>query len=227
MGAEEIVPEKPVKDQIKEQKRSVDRSKRAVERELKKIERERKKMLTQIKKMAQKGQITGAKMLAKDIVRCKTQMSKLEQFIGQLNAVSLRIGSCASLNELGDAMANCAKAMTLVSSKLDTKKLSELDIILMKILAQMGKMMAKQDMALEMKSDMMSDILDSLDEGNEEAEEELYNQVLMEAGVNMQNELDVGVGGEKKEAVQAKPMVENVQSGVDDLDQMLKDLNNK
>ena len=39
MGAEEIVPEKPVKDQIKEQKRSVDRSKRALERELKKIER--------------------------------------------------------------------------------------------------------------------------------------------------------------------------------------------
>ena len=216
MGAEEIVPEKPVKDQIKEQKRSVDRSKRALERELKKIERERKKMLTQIKKMAQKGQITGAKMLAKDIVRCKTQMSKLEQFIGQLNAVSLRIGSCASLNELGDAMSNCAKAMTLVSSKLDTKKL-----------AQMGKMMAKQDMALEMKSDMMSDILDSLDEGNEEAEEELYNQVLMEAGVNMQNELDVGVSSEKKEAVQEKPMADNIQSGVDDLDQMLKDLNSK
>ena len=43
----------------------------------------------------------------------------------------------------------------------------------------------------------------------------------------MQNEFDFGVGGEKKEAVQAKPMAENVQSGVDDLDQMLKDLNNK
>jgi charged multivesicular body protein 2A len=218
MGAEEIVPEqqKPVKDQIREQKRSVDRSKRALEREYKKLERERKKMLTQIKKMAEKGQTTGARMLAKDIVRCKTQMTKLEQFIGQLNAVSLRIGSCSSLNELGDAMTNCANAMTLVSSKLDAKKL-----------AQMGKQMAKQDMMLEMKSDMMSDVLDSLDEGNEEAEEELYKQVLMEAGVSMQNELDVGLGGEKKENVQAKPMTDNIQSGVDDLDQMLKDLNKK
>ena len=90
-------------------------------------------MLAQIKKMAQKGQTTGAKMLAKDIVRSKNQQAKLEQFVGQLSAVSLRIGSCASLNELGDAMSNCAKAMTLVSSKLDAKKL-----------AHMAKEIAKQ-----------------------------------------------------------------------------------
>ena len=217
MGAEEIVPEKPIKEQIREQKRSVDRSKRALEREAKKLERERKKMLAQIKKMAQKGQTTGAKMLAKDIVRSKNQQAKLEQFVGQLSAVSLRIGSCASLNELGDAMSNCAKAMTLVSSKLDTKKI-----------AQMGKELAKQDMMLEMKSDMMSEVLDSLDEGNEEEEDELYNQVLMEAGVNMENELNVGGIGEKnKEEQKAKPMAESIQSGVDDLDQMLNDLNKK
>ena len=217
MGAEEVVPEKPVKEQIREQKRSVDRSKRALEREKKKLEREHKKMLAQIKKMAEKGQTTGAKMLAKDIVRAKNQIAKLEQFIGQLSAVSLRIGSCASLNELGEAMNNCAKAMTLVSSKLDTKKL-----------AQIGKTMAKQDMMLEMKSDMMSEVLDSLDDETEEESDELYNQVLMEAGVNMQNEMDVGLGGEKnKEEEKNKPMAENVQSGVDDLDQMLKDLNQK
>ena len=217
MGAEEIVPEKPIKEQIREQKRSVDRSKRSLEREAKKLERERKKMLAQIKKMAENGQTTGAKMLAKDIVRSKNQQAKLEQFIGQLNAVSLRIGSCASLNELGDAMNNCAKAMTLVSSKLDTKKL-----------AQIGKTLAKQDMMLEMKSDMMSEVLDSLDDETEEEGEELYNQVLMEAGVKMQDEMNVGIGGEKnKEEEKNKAMADNVQSGVDDLDQMLKDLNQK
>ena len=215
MGAEEIVPEKPIKEQIREQKRSVDRSKRSLEREAKKLERERKKMLTQIKKMAEKGQTTGAKMLAKDIIRSKNQQAKLEQFIGQLNAVSLRIGSCASLNELGDAMNNCAKAMTLVSSKLDTKKL-----------AQIGKTLAKQDMMLEMKSDMMSEVLDSLDDETEEEGEELYNQVLMEAGVNLGDEMNVGIGGEKNKE-EAKPMAENIQSGADDLDQMLKDLNQK
>jgi charged multivesicular body protein 2A len=218
MGAEEIVPEIPVKEQIKMQKRSVDRSRRALEREAKKLERERKKMLVQIKKLAEKGQTTGAKMMARDIVRSKSQQAKLEQFVGQLSAVSLRIGSCATLNELGDAMANCANAMTLVSSKLDAKKL-----------AHMAKEIAKQDMQLDMKADMMSDILESIDDVNEEEEEEVYNQVLMEAGVNLADQLNVD--GEKN--VQVNNNVENKMNeqppsnDTDDLDAMLKDLNSK
>ena len=218
MGAEEIVPEIPVKEQIKMQKRSVDRSRRALEREAKKLERERKKMLVQIKKLAEKGQTTGAKMMARDIVRSKSQQAKLEQFVGQLSAVSLRIGSCATLNELGDAMANCANAMTLVSSKLDAKKL-----------AHMAKEIAKQDMQLDMKADMMSDILESIDDVNEEEEEEVYNQVLMEAGVNLADQLNVD--GEKN--VQVNNNVENTMNeqppsnDTDDLDAMLKDLNSK
>ena len=218
MGAEEIVPEIPVKEQIKMQKRSVDRSRRALEREAKKLERERKKMLVQIKKLAEKGQTTGAKMMARDIVRSKSQQAKLEQFVGQLSAVSLRIGSCATLNELGDAMANCANAMILVSSKLDAKKL-----------AHMAKEIAKQDMQLDMKADMMSDILESIDDVNEEEEEEVYNQVLMEAGVNLADQLNVD--GEKN--VQVNNNVENKMNeqppsnDTDDLDAMLKDLNSK
>ena len=37
-----------------------------------------------------------------------------------------------TLNELGDAMNNTAKAMTLVSNKLDTKKLQQIAKILAK-----------------------------------------------------------------------------------------------
>ena len=96
MGAEEIVPEKPVKEQIRDQKRAVDRSKRNLQREQKKLEREKKKMLGEIKKMAAKGQTTGAKMLARDIVRSTNQIKKLDQFVGQLTAVSMRISSCCS-----------------------------------------------------------------------------------------------------------------------------------
>ena len=217
MGSEEVVPEIPVKDQIKMQKRSVDRSRRALERESKKLERERKKMLTQIKKLAEKGQTTGAKMMAKDIVRAKKQQQKLEQFVGQLNAVSLRIGSCATLNELGDAMANCTNAMTLVSSKLDPKKL-----------AQIGKEIAKQDELLDMKSDMISEVLESLDDGNEEEEEELYNQVLQEAGVNLANDLNFNANSNVKDnTVNNKESGQVEMEGTDDLDAMLKELNKK
>ena len=196
MGAEEVVPEMPVRDQIRLQKRSEDRSRRVLEREAKKLERERKKML------------------AKDIVRAKNQQAKIEQAVGQLNAVSLRIGSCASLNELGDAMTNCAKAMSLVSSKLDAKKM-----------AHMAKEMAKMDMQLEMKSDMMTEVLDSLDDGNEEEEEELYNQVLMEAGVNTEKQMDV-LGDNNQMGTNTVNEPQAMQE-TDDLEKMLKELNKK
>ena len=211
MGAEPVpVQVKSVKEQIRDQKRSVDRSKRSLEREAKKLERDRKKMLTEIKKLASKGQTQGAKMMAKDIVRCKNQEQKLQQFIGQLNAISLRIGMCNSLNELGDAMHSATTAMTLVSGKLDVKTL-----------AQLGKTLAKEDMKMEMKSDMISEVLDSLDEGNEEEEEEIYNQVLAEAGVNAQTELP----GKQQEGEVNKVSDSSIKAGVDDLDQMLNDLN--
>ena len=173
MGAEELVPEKPVKEQIREQKRAVDRSKRNLERTQKKLEKEKKKNLAEIKKMAAKGQTTGAKMLAKDIVRATNQIKKIEQFVGQLTAVSMRISSCSTLNDLGEAMANASKAMTLVSNKLDPKKVQ-----------QMAKDMAKADFKLETSQEMMDEILGDIAEtGDEEMEEEIYNQVLQEAGV--------------------------------------------
>ena len=186
MGAEEIVPEKPVKEQIRDQKRQVDRSKRNLVREQKKLEREKKKMLGEIKKMAMKGQTAGAKMLAKDIVRCTNQIKKIDQFVGQLTAVSMRITSCSTLNELGDAMSSAAHAMTTVSQKLDPKKVQ-----------QLAKIVAKEDFKLDMVSDMMGEAMDAVGEsmGNEEEEEELYNQVLQEAGVKLDGEM-VGAGNE-------------------------------
>ena len=142
----------------------------------------------------------------------------------------MRISSCSSLNELGDAMNNAAKAMTLVSNKLDTKKLQ-----------QMAKVLAKEDMKLDMKSDMMSDVMDSIGESmdNEEEQEELYNQVLAEAGVKIEGEM-IGPGKEELQSqVKTGPQKQLAgvgpvgggttggDAGEDDLDAMLKSLNQK
>ena len=121
--------------------------------------------------------------------------------------------------------------MTLVSNKLDTKKLQ-----------QMAKVLAKEDMKLDMKSDMMEDVLDSLGEGmdNEEEQEELYNQVLAEAGVKIEGEM-VGPGKESLQAEKVNTGPQKQLAGVgaegaggagdlggeDDLDAMLKSLNQK
>jgi len=91
-------------------------------------------MLQEIKKLQLKDKLQELKCSQKILLDKQIKL-KLEQFVGQLNAVSMRI----TLNELGDAMNNTAKEMTLVSNKLDTKKLQ-----------QMAKVLAKEDMKLNL-----------------------------------------------------------------------------
>ena len=224
MGQVEPVPQKSTREQIRDQKRAVDRSKRAIEREKNRLEREKKKMLAEIKKMAMKGQhvililhinfIQGAaKQLARTIAQTTTQINKMTEFSGQLTAVSLRISAISSLNELGNAMEEAAKSLTLVSNKLDTQKLNN-----------MMKNMMKEDEKLEMKQEMMQDIMDSLGEGmdNKEEEDEVYKQVLQEVGVNYNDVLPAS--GAKQVEVPADQ--NKVLVGADDqsLDEMLKSL---
>ena len=104
----------------------------------------------------------------------------------------------------------------------------------------MAKVLAKEDMKLEMKSDMMSDVLDSLGESmdDEEEQEELYNQVLAEAGVKIEGEM-VGAGKESLQSEKVAPQKQLAgvgavggggaggDAGEDDLDAMLRSLNQK
>jgi hypothetical protein len=116
--------------------------------------------------------------LARDIVRMRTQSEKMSEFIGQLKAVVMRIASVSTLNELSNAMELAGKAMSLVSEKLDTKKL-----------AQISKDLAKEDAKLDMKQDMMQDIFDGLGEAMDDPveEERIYQSVLREVGLEVED----------------------------------------
>lgn len=56
MGNKVVVQEKPVREQIREQKRAIDKSIRNIEREKRRVEADEKKMKAEIKKMAKAGQ---------------------------------------------------------------------------------------------------------------------------------------------------------------------------
>ena len=152
----------------------------------------------------------GAKLLAKNIVRMTFQMNKITEFVGQLSAVSLRIGGISTLNELSTAMEEAGKAITTVSSSLDAGRLSE-----------MAKTLAKEDAKLDMKEDMMTDILDGIGEWMDDPaqQEEIYKQVLQEAGLEVGKILP---DAEVKQVV--KPVKEEKKEEDDSLDAMLKSL---
>ena len=75
----------------------------------------------------------------------RTQGEKMSQFVGQLKALSLRIRSLGTMDELSNAMEGASKAMISVSNKIDAKKLSE-----------MAKIMSKEDAKLDMKSELVN-----------------------------------------------------------------------
>jgi hypothetical protein len=103
----------------------------------------------------------------------------MNEFCGHLKAVSLKLSSVSTLNEMSDAMANATKAMCLVSNKLDATKL-----------ANMHKDMAMADGKLEMKQEMMNSVLEDLGEVDDINEsDKLYQDVLKEVGIEVKNSM--------------------------------------
>ncbi len=115
-------------------------------------------------------------MIAKDLVRVKGQINKMNEFCGQLKAVSLRIGSISTLNELSIAMEEAGKAITTVSGKLDSGKLAEI-----------AKNMAREDDKLNMKSDMMQEILEGIGDGMDDPVEQqkIYEDVCKDLNIDI------------------------------------------
>jgi hypothetical protein len=135
-------------------------------------------------------------MLARDIVRIKSQSGKMTEFVGQLKAVTLRISSVSTLNELSSAMEEAGKAISLVSGNLDTKRLAEI-----------SKNLAKEDAKLDMKQDMMEDILDGLGESMDDPveQEKIYQQVLRDVGLEVENVMpEASSKTVKKEEIKAE-----------------------
>lgn len=149
-------------------------------------------------------------MLAKDIVRCKNQTDKMTEFTGQLKAVSLRIGSISTLNEMSSAMEEAGKAMCLVSTKLDAGKLQK-----------MAKVMAMEDGKLDMKQEMMSSILEDIGESMDDPveQEKVYQNVLKEVGIEIEGSMPEVAVDKENTKVQEQKKVED-----DSLDAMLKSL---
>lgn len=103
----------------------------------------------------------------------------MNEFCGHLKAISLKLSSVSTLNEMSDAMANATKAMCLVSNKLDATKL-----------ANMHKDMAMADGKLEMKQEMMNSVLEDLGEIDDINEsDKLYQDVLKEVGIEVKNSM--------------------------------------
>ncbi len=196
-----------IKTQLRQQKRQIERIKRELNRKKNKLERHKKKMESEIKKLVLKNQHSGAKMLAKEIVRLNNQIKKITEYSFQLNSILLKISTLSSLNILNNAMEQVSNSINIINSKLDFGKLLNL-----------SKNMFKENMKLNIKEDMINDILDNICEGinDSEEEEKIYNNVLKEVGFKIEEDFP---NVNKSDIVKKNDLIED-----DKLDNLLRSL---
>ncbi|KAL6639577.1 hypothetical protein ACP70R_023307 [Stipagrostis hirtigluma subsp. patula] len=165
---------------LRENKRMLDRSIREIERERQGLQAQEKKLITEIKKTAKEGQMGAVKVMAKDLIRTRHQITKFYQLKSQLQGVALRVQTLKSTQAMGDAMKGVTKAMAQMNRQLNLPGLQ-------KIMQEFER----QNERMEMVSEVMGDAIDDALEGDEEEEEteELVNQVLDEIGIDINQEL--------------------------------------
>ncbi|OAY84742.1 vacuolar protein sorting-associated protein 2 homolog 1 [Ananas comosus] len=165
---------------LRENKRMLDKSIREIERERQGLQAQEKKLIAEIKKTAKQGQMGAVKVMAKDLIRTRHQITKFYALKSQLQGVSLRIQTLKSTQAMGEAMKGVTKAMAQMNRQLNLPALQ-------KIMQEFER----QNEKMEMVSEVMGDAIDDALEGDEEEEEteELVSQVLDEIGIDVNSEL--------------------------------------
>ncbi|KAG6491011.1 hypothetical protein ZIOFF_052343 [Zingiber officinale] len=203
-----------VAELLRENKRMLDKSIREIERERQGLQAQEKKLIVEIKKTAKQGQMAAVKVMAKDLIRTRHQITKFYALKSQLQGVSLRIQVNAifefyslihSVKKTAPLLLVFGKQHNALTATLkSTQAMGEAMKGVTKAMGQMNKQMnlpalqrimqefEMQNEKMEMVSEVMGDAIDDALEGDEEEEEteELVNQVLDEIGIDINSEVD-------------------------------------
>ena len=96
-------------ERLRQHQRSLQKAQRELDRERSKLEQQEKKLIVDIKNGARKGEIGSCKVMAKDLVRTRRYISKFYTMKTQLQAVSLRLQSLRSNQQMAEAMGGATK----------------------------------------------------------------------------------------------------------------------
>uniref|UniRef100_A0A7S4L6K3 Uncharacterized protein n=2 Tax=Guillardia theta TaxID=55529 RepID=A0A7S4L6K3_GUITH len=165
---------------MREYKRNVDKSVREIEREKTKLQTQEKKIINDIRKAAKEGQMGPVRVMAKDLVRTRAQITKFYQMKCQMQAVGLRLQTIKSTQAMTEAMKGAAKAMKGMNAKVNP-------IAMQRILFEFEK----QSEIMDSKQEMMDDAIDDAFEADDEEAQvdEVIGQVLSEIGIDLGDQM--------------------------------------
>lgn len=164
--------------------RALDKTQRELTREVNKLQQQEKKLISDIKKSAKAGQISSAKIQAKDLIRTKSYISKFNSMKTQLQAISLRIQSVRSNQQMAMSMRDATRVLGGMNRSMNMPQLSR---IAQEFAKESDLMDQKQEFMDEAIDDAMADDEDEL--GEEEQIDEILGKVLDEIGVDLNTTL--------------------------------------
>lgn len=170
--------EKPLKEQLRENKRMITRAIRELDRETRGLQREEQRLTIEIKKMARENQMKAVRIMAKDLVRTRQYITKFIEMRSQLQGCALKLQTVKSHAAMAEAMGATAKAMQKMNKAVDVPAINKMMVEF-----------EKENMKSEMMQEMMGDAIDDVMDNDEEEEDKIVNQVLDEIGIDMSGEI--------------------------------------
>ena len=165
--------------------------------------------MVDIKKFAKEGQMNVVKIMARDLVRCRTYISKFIELKSHLQGALLKLQTVKSHAAMAESMGSVAKAMVSANKSI---KVQAID----KMLSDFIRENEKAEVTMEIMGDAMDDIA-----GTDEEEEDLVvNQVLDEIGIQVDGEVPEPPSKEP----QSEPQEEVKDEAVDELEKRLNNL---
>ncbi|EEF32484.1 Charged multivesicular body protein 2b-B, putative [Ricinus communis] len=168
------------KDALRTSKREMAVATRGIEREIASLQLEEKKLVAEIKQTAKTGNEAATKILARQLVRLRQQITNLQGSRAQIRGVATHTQALYASTSISTGMKGATKAMVAMNKQMAPTKQ-------VKVIKEFQKQSAQLDMTIEMMSEAIDETLDK-DEAEEETEE-LTNQVLDEIGVDIASQL--------------------------------------
>ena len=201
-------------NQIRNQKIMIDKSRKGIERERNKLQYQNKKEIEQIKKLALAGKHEEAKKLAQNINRQNNQIKNFDKISGQMKGMSSKVQQVNTYNKMGDAMESCSNALNFANQNINMDKIK-----------MNSKNMILQNEKLNMKGEMINDALDNIfNDEDEEETNEIYNNVLKEAGLDINAQLPNANQQNVNKYQQKNVDLNTFKSGDNELDNLLRQL---
>ncbi|KAF8652737.1 hypothetical protein AX16_004234 [Volvariella volvacea WC 439] len=193
-------------ERLRQHQRSLAKAQRELDRERSKLEQSEKKLIADIKRSAKAGQMNACKIMAKDLVRTRRYIQKFHSMKTQLQAVSLRMQTLRSNQQMAEAMRGATRAMASMNRGLNLPGIQRI-----------MREFEKESSMMDMKEEMMSDAVDVLDdEDEEEQEDEILKEVLDELDISISQQLTeapTGIAAISSPLVNRQPVALGAHSG--------------